>query len=113
MAVQDQSLSPTLTAREILDTLTPHRAQLEALGVRTLGLFGSYRRGTPHAGSDIDFLVTLRRPSFHDYVATKDFLEHLFGRDVDLVLEDSLKPRIRPNILAEVLYAEGLSPLSR
>jgi predicted nucleotidyltransferase len=102
-----------LSGEEILKQVEQHREQLQALGARTIGLFGSYRRGTPHAASDLDFLVTLERPSFRDYMAIKFFLEALFGRQVDLVLEESLKPRLRARILSEVAYASGLSPLSR
>jgi predicted nucleotidyltransferase len=41
----------------------------------------------------------------------KFWLEDTFGLPVDLVLVDTLKPRLRPIILSEVVYAEGLSPL--
>ncbi|HEC34002.1 MAG TPA: nucleotidyltransferase [Chloroflexi bacterium] len=96
------------TARKILDTLARHRDELRAMGVRKIGLFGSYRRGTPTADSDIDFLVTLEEPSFDGYMDVKFFLEDLFQCKVDLVLERTVKPRLRPYILAEVEYAPGL-----
>ena len=108
----DSHRSGTLTRVSIMDMLREHQRDLQALGVQSLGLFGSYRRGTPHAASDLDFLLVLQRPSFADYMAVKFFLEDLFGRSVDLVLAESLKPRLREHILAEVLYAEGLSPVS-
>lgn len=101
-----------LTPEHILDTLRNHQAHLQELGVRSLGLFGSFRRGTAHAASDLDFLLDLQRPSFSNYMAVKFYLEDLFGRSVDLVLAESLKPRLREHILSEVLYAEGLSPVS-
>jgi len=97
-----------LTAQEILDTLARHRETLRMMRVRKIGLFGSYRRGTPTAGSDMDFLVTLEEPSFDAYMNVKFFLEDLFQCKVDLVLENTLKPRLRPYILAEVKYAPGL-----
>ena len=93
---------------EILDTLARHRETLRMMGVRKIGLFGSYRRGTPTADSDMDFLVTLEEPSFDGYMNVKFFLEDLFQCKVDLVLEKTLKPRLRPYILAEVEYAPGL-----
>lgn len=102
-----------LSGEGILRQVEQHRDQLQTLGVRTIGLFGSYIRDTSHAGSDLDFLVTLDRPSFRDYMAIKIFLEDLFGRQIDLVLEESLKPRLRTRILSEVAYASGLSPLPR
>lgn len=108
----DSQTTDVLTPERILDVVRDHQAHLQALGVRSLGLFGSFRRGTPHATSDLDFLLELQRPSFSTYMAVKFFLEDLFGRPVDLVLAESLKPRLRERILSEVLYAEGLSPLS-
>ena len=97
-----------LTAQEILDTLARQRETLRMMRVRKIGLFGSYRRGTPTAGSDMDLLVTLEEPSFDGYMDVKFFLEDLFQCKVDLVLERTVKPRLRPYILAEVEYAPGL-----
>jgi hypothetical protein len=96
------------TARDILDTLAQHRETLREMGVRKIGLFGSYCRGTFTADSDMDFLVVLEQPSFDGYMDVKFFLEDLFQCRVDLVLEKTLKPRLRPYILAEVEYVPGL-----
>ena len=41
----------------------------------------------------------------------KRFLEQLFECSVDLVLTDTIKPRLRATILAEALHAPGLSGL--
>lgn len=108
--VRDSRASQELSQHTILERLREHQTQLHALGVHSLGLFGSYRHGTQHATSDLDFLMMLQRPSFSDYMAVKIFLEDLFERPVDLALAESLKPRLREHILSEVLYAEGLSP---
>ena len=96
------------TAQRILDILAKHRDELRALGVRRIGLFGSYLRGNPAPGSDMDFLVTLEHSSFDAYMDVKFLLEDLFQCKVDLVLEKTLKPRLRPYVLAEVKYAPGL-----
>ncbi len=100
------------TAAEVLAEIQRNQPWLRSLGVRTLGLFGSYRRGTPRPESDMDFLVDLEQPSFDSYMDLKLWLEDTFGCPVDLVLIDRIKPRLRPVILREVVYAEGLSPLS-
>jgi predicted nucleotidyltransferase len=100
------------TAGEVLAELQRNQAWLRRLGVRALGLFGSYRRGTPSPESDMDFLVDMEQPSFDSYMDLKLWLEDTFGCPVDLVLMDSIKPRLLPVILREVVYAEGLSPLS-
>ncbi|MBP1468833.1 nucleotidyltransferase domain-containing protein [Candidatus Chloroploca sp. M-50] len=99
------------TATEVLAELERHQPWLRGRGVRVLGLFGSYRHATPRPDSDLDFLVDLEQPSFDCYMDVKLWLEDTFGRPVDLVLMESIKPRLRPVILREVVYAEGLSPL--
>jgi predicted nucleotidyltransferase len=100
------------TTAEVLAELQRNQAWLRGLGVRAIGMFGSYRRGTPRPESDMDFLVDMEQPSFDRYMDLKLWLEDTFGCPVDLVLLDSIKPRLRPAILREVVYAEGLSPLS-
>jgi len=96
------------TTEAILETLDKHRDKLRAMGARKIGLFGSYRRGTPTPESDIDILVTLARPSFDDYMDIKIFLEDEFGCKVDLVLEKTLREELRPYILNEVVYVTSL-----
>jgi predicted nucleotidyltransferase len=44
-----------LTAEGVLEALSQHRAELRALGVRRLGLFGSMARGEARDDSDLDF----------------------------------------------------------
>lgn len=95
-------------ATTIIETLETHRQRLNALGVRKLGLFGSYKRNAAKLDSDMDFLVTLNETSFDAYMDTKIFLEDLFQCSVDLVLEQNIKSRLRPYILNEVVYVSGL-----
>lgn len=96
------------TASEILDVLREHREKLYELDARKIGLFGSYARGEQTPDSDIDILVTLARPWCNDYSSIKYYLEDVFGREIDLVMEDGLKERLRPYIMNEVIYAEEL-----
>lgn len=93
---------------KILETLKAHRQKLRALGVLEIGLFGSYKRGTAKPDSDMDFLVIFEQHSFDAYMDTKFFLEDLFQCKVDLVIEQNIKPRLRPYILNEVSYVSGL-----
>jgi len=99
-------MTATLSRETILEELEKHAAELRKLGVRRIGLFGSYLREVARADSDLDFLVELRRPSFDDYMETKFFLEDLFGRKVDLVTEKALKPALR-HVRDEAAYAPG------
>jgi predicted nucleotidyltransferase len=72
--------------------------------VRRLGVFGSCVRGQACPSSDVDVLVELEQPTFDHYMELKFRLEEVLGRDVDLVLADTLKPRIRPGVEREVQY---------
>jgi len=91
---------------QILNTLHKNKDTIkEKFGVRKIGLFGSYLRGESIKGSDIDLLVELYNPTFDHYMDLKFFLEDLFQTEVDLVLEDTLKPRLKPYVIREVVYA--------
>jgi hypothetical protein len=96
--------------REILCLLEQNAPAIRRYGVRSLALFGSGARGTVDKDSDLDFVVEFETKSFDAYrvVDLKAFLEQLFGCRVDLVLENTIKPRLRETILREALHAPGL-----
>ena len=94
--------------QKILTTLSANEAKIKSFGVRSLSLFGSSIRGEETAGSDLDFIVEFQNKSFDSYMDLKLFLEDLFGRPVDLVLADGIKPRLRAAILREAIHAPGL-----
>jgi hypothetical protein len=99
----------TLLNRDrVLTVLAAERQRLRALGVRRMAVFGSISRGEATDVSDLDLLVELDRKSFDAYMDVKEYLEDLFGCSVDLVLADGIKPRLRPIILREAVYAPGL-----
>jgi len=73
--------------------------------VRRIGLFGSFARDAAAEKSDIDLLVELEKPTFDHYMDLKFYLEDLFGRPVDLVMSETVKPRLAPFIQREAAYA--------
>jgi predicted nucleotidyltransferase len=93
---------------EILKKLEEHSDAIRGFGVRRLGIFGSYARGEQTASSDLDFIVEFEDATLHQYLDLKEFLETLFGRPVDLVFADTVKPRLRPIIYGEAVYVSGL-----
>ncbi len=98
-----------LSRVEVLQLLNEHGEEIKKrFRAKRLGLFGSLARGEAAAGSDVDILVEFEHPTFDDYMDLKFDLQRLPGGEVDLVMADTLKPRIRPHILGEVQYAEGL-----
>ncbi len=87
-----------LASKDILGILEQNREGIRSFGVRQLGLFGSFARGENTETSDLDFLVEFETKSFDAYIGLKQFLEELFGRRVDLVLPNTIKPRLRDRI---------------
>jgi hypothetical protein len=96
------------TRSDVLKTLEAQAPTLRQLGVHRLGLFGSIARDEAGPVSDLDFVVELDVRTFDRYMDLKLFLEELFECRVDLVLDHSIKPRLRSAILRETVYAAGL-----
>jgi predicted nucleotidyltransferase len=72
--------------------------------VKTIGLFGSYIRGEQSRGSDIDILVEFYETiDLFTFIELENFLSETLGIKVDLVMKDTLKPRIKDNILREAV----------
>jgi predicted nucleotidyltransferase len=97
---------PVLTKQHILSQIQEHRAQLQALGVRRLGLFGSYVRNEPTAESDVDVLVEFEpgQKTFDNFMRLAFLLEDVLGRPVEVVTAEALSPYLRPYITREVEY---------
>ena len=93
---------------KIFRLLERERDSIRRLGVNRLGLFGSFVRGEQKPDSDVDILVEMESKTFGAYVEVLDFLEDLFGRKVDLVPEEDIKPLLRNRILREVVYVPNL-----
>ena len=96
------------TIERILKLLQHNIGEIRKFGVRRIGLFGSWVRGEGKPESDIDVLVEFDHSTFDRYMELKFFLEELFGRNVDLVLAETLKKQIKPKIMREVLYVQGI-----
>jgi predicted nucleotidyltransferase len=99
MIVQDKD--------QVLMLLKAHGRELQKLGVRRCGLFGSFLRGQQNSQSDVDLLIEFEpeRKSFDNFMRLAFFLEETLGRKVELVTPESLSPYIGPRILREVEYA--------
>jgi uncharacterized protein len=68
--------------------------------VDTIEVFGSYISNRQNKKSDVDILVTfLRTPSLLKFIELENYLSDKIGIRVDLVMKNSLKPRLRYSIL--------------
>ncbi len=95
-----------MNLNSLLKILNEHKQEIQRnFGVKSLRIFGSTVRGENKPESDIDILVEFKGPAtFDEYMDLKIFLEDLLGKQIDLVTEKALKPRLRPYIEKEAIY---------
>jgi len=98
-------MASTLSLEKILEVLRQQIPMLaERYSVEKLEIFGSYVRSEQKKDSDLDVLVTFKEdPSLLTYIAIENYLSDLLGIKVDLVMKDSLKPKIGQRILQEAI----------
>lgn len=95
-----------VTKQEIFERIQKHKAGIRALGVKKIGLFGSFVRSQQTASSDVDLLVVFDEgeKSFDHFMELSFLLEEALKLPVELVTPESLSPYIGPYILSEVEY---------
>jgi hypothetical protein len=89
---------------DVVNRILKVKDQLASLGVRSVGLFGSFARGEQTSSSDIDLLVEFapENHTFDNFMEVSFLLEDLLGRRVEVVTPEALSPHIGPHILREV-----------
>ncbi len=95
------------TKRDILKVLEQNQSSLRALGVKKIGLFGSFVRGEQRPDSDIDLLVEFEpgQKTFDAFMELCFFLDEILQHRTELVSTESLSPYLGPHILRGVEYA--------
>lgn len=91
---------------QVFERLQELELQLRALGVKRIGLFGSFVTGGATPDSDVDLLVEFEvgRKSFDHFMELSFLLEQSFQRPVELVTTEALSPYVGPRILESVEY---------
>ena len=91
---------------QALYLLAEHKPLLATrFGVARLALFGSAVRDDARDDSDVDILVAFDGPATSArYFGVQFYLEDLFGRPIDLVTENALRPELRPFIEREAVH---------
>lgn len=87
----------------ILATLRQHEAELKAVGILHLRLFGSVARGEATPKSDVDLLFDCEPPSVLRIYGSEDELAAMLGVKVHLSSEKYLRPEFREHVLAETV----------
>jgi predicted nucleotidyltransferase len=88
---------------EALRRLRAREADLRAMGIEQLSLFGSVARGEQSGRSDVDLAVRFG-PAARGQIGVFEFLEirdviaDMLGRRVDLVTEPTRRPRFQQKI---------------
>jgi uncharacterized protein len=96
--------SPSILDRNDIITTLQGQMVRSRFGIKSLFLFGSVARNEASQESDLDFIVDFDGTiTFDRYMDLKIFLEDLFGKKIDLAIEDTLKPQIRQKILEEAI----------
>ena len=78
-------------------------------GVRKLGLFGSYAKGTAIENvSDVDIVVEFSQPIGLRFVEFAERLEELLGKKVDILTPEAIQgiriPRVAKEIQDSIVY---------
>jgi predicted nucleotidyltransferase len=91
-----------MTREEVIARLKSTEGDLRALGIVELYLFGSYARGEPREGSDVDVLIDPASPDgcigFRPYFGALRLIESRLGKRVDLVVRRTLHRLARPDV---------------
>lgn len=100
--------NPHMKRDEVIATLRAHEPELRAAGVVRLSLFGSTVRDDARADSDVDLLAAFddsRKLSLLDMIGIENRLADLLGQPVDLIEEETLRPRARQSVSREAVRA--------
>ena len=94
------------TKEKALSLIVEHQDKVKSLGMKKIGLFGSFVREEQGTESDVDLLVEFEQDNktFDNFTRLAFLLEELFKRRVELVTLESLSPYIGPHIMNEVEY---------
>lgn len=94
------------TLDEIQEILRDNMAAFqEDYQITSLGIFGSYARGEQSEESDVDILIDYEKaPPLSKLVELRIALSELTGMKIDLVTKNGLKPRLKEQVFADVIY---------
>ncbi|MFY8184943.1 MAG: nucleotidyltransferase family protein [Bacteroidia bacterium] len=92
--------------QEILDTLKAEKPYLsEHFGLEEIALFGSFTRNAANENSDIDLLVSLKKPSYSSLMGLYIYLEKKLNNKIDITRKGAhLSQRFMQHINKDLIY---------
>ena len=93
---------------DIFQKLASFQVELRKFFVKDLYIFGSYAREEAGDESDLDILVEFEPGApigLFEFAKLRRKLCELFGREVDLVTPDAIRPAMRDEIMREAVRA--------
>jgi predicted nucleotidyltransferase len=98
-----------MTKEDIKRILKENKKILKKYKVNKIGIFGSFISGKTNKKSDIDLLVEFDGLiDLFEFVHLTDEIQKILKTKVDLATPDAIKPYIKPKIMKEVEWIEGL-----
>jgi predicted nucleotidyltransferase len=94
------------TFEKLKDILAEHKQEIRTrFKVKEIGIFGSYVHKEQKKKSDLDVLVSFSETiDLFTFGQLENYLSDILEVKVDLVMKDSLKPRLKDRILNEAVY---------
>jgi predicted nucleotidyltransferase len=91
---------------EIINALKNDKQFLkDNYGVESIALFGSYAKGLEDKGSDVDFFVEFKKPSYDYLAGLYEYLEKKLNSKIDIVRKGPhLSKRFISHIEKELIY---------
>ncbi len=90
---------------EIKELLKNHKKEFEEkYQIKDIGIFGSYAKGMQKKTSDIDILVTFKKPvSLLHIVSFENYVSDLLGTKADVVPKNNIRMELKDSILKEMI----------
>ena len=99
-----------MTRDMVVESLRKNMEKIRNFGVKRIGIFGSFARDQARDDSDIDIVVEFEKGkgTLKNFCGLVDFLEELFGREVDILTPDGIEniriEYVKEEIKREVVY---------
>ncbi len=98
-----------LTKEQVIEMLRKELPYfVSRYGVKRIGLFGSYAKGTQAEDSDVDVVVEFDRPIGLKFVEFGDYLEKILGRKTDILTPAGIEgiriKRVADSIRDSIVY---------